>query len=341
MMKKFKVCTLVVLAALVLSACGNPKPTENPEPELKIGKGHLAKEIVDDLLEVVPDLPTGILVMVDNQAQARPQMGIDKADVVYEIMAEGGITRYMALFYTEKAETIGPVRSARYYFVQLAKGMDLPYAHVGGSVDALALIGELKLKDINEISNAQKYFWQDSQRKRPHSTYTSTDKLVEAITNKQYTYKAPDLPPIAADFSGDSVVSGKIALRYATGKNGYQAQWQWEKSSEDGSERYQRYINGTKQLTADGKNLVADTIYVITARTRARNTDPVTSSVDIVGSGEALCFVENKIIKGNWEKKSPQDPLVIKDKEGKVLPRKAGKTWVQVVDSLEDVKLDW
>jgi hypothetical protein len=224
--------------------------------------------------------------------------------------------------------------------VQLAKGLDLPYAHVGGSVDALAMIGDLRIKDLDDISNAQSYFWQDPARKRPHSTYTSTDKLVEAVTKKQFPYKVPDLPPLGSEFTGEPLTSGRVTLTYATGRYGYQAQWIWEDGLGGAGGQYRRYINGTAQATADNVPLVADTIFVIAARTRARNTDPLTSSVDIVGGGQALCIVENKIIRGLWEKEAADKPLIIRDNEGRVMARKPGSTWIQVVDSMEDVSFD-
>ncbi len=343
-----RIFAVSLAALLLLSGCGKNGGSaaqgsggSQGASKPAIGKGHQTRELpVLGIPEVKAELPTGVLVMIDNQSQARPQMGIDKADIVFEIMAEGGITRYMALFYTQSAAVIGPVRSARYYFVQLAKGMDLPYAHVGGATDALSMIGELKIKDINEISNAQKYFWQDSARKRPHNTYTSTDKLVEAVTNKQYAYKVPELPPLSREFSGEPLESGQVTLSYATGRYGYQAQWIWEEGLGDDGGQYRRYINGKAQATADGMPLVADTIFVVAARTKARNTDPVTSSVDIVGSGQALCIVENQIIRGAWEKAAADKPLVIRDEAGRVMARKPGKTWIQVVDSIGDVSFD-
>ena len=319
----------------VASVPQTPLPDTKPVPVFK--KGHREVVIPEKLIpEKEADLPSGVLVMIDNYSPARPQSGLDKADVVYEIIAEGGITRYMALFYSEAAPLIGPVRSARYYFVQLAKGMDLPYAHVGGAEDALAMIGSLRIKDLNEMSNAAKYFWQDPKRNRPHSTYTSTEKLIEAIANKQYAYKKPDLPPVAEEFTGSSLADGQVSFTYSPGKNGYRATWIWDESLGDGG-RYQRYINDKIQLCADGAPMVADTIFVLVAPSKPRNTDPVSSEVAIVGSGEALRIVDNKITKGAWKKESAERPLFITDTADWPMTMKDGKTWIQVVDSLEAV----
>ena len=341
MRRTYRICTFILLALLTLAGCGGGNgengDAQTQEVQAAMGKAYREPVVPERAIpELPPDLPTGILVVIDNYAPARPQSGIDKADVVYEIIAEGGITRYMALFYSEAAPVIGPVRSARYYLVQLAKGMDLPFAHVGGSEDALAMIGSLRVKDLNEISNAQQYFWQDRNRRRPHSTYTSTDNLVEAITNKQYAYKVPDLPPIGRSFTGDTLADGQMTLTYTPGRNGYQVQWIWDPTLGDGGQ-YQRHINGEAQFTADGVPMVADTIIIMAAKSAHRNTDPLTSSVDIVGSGVLQRIVENKITQGSWRKESAERPLLLFDGDGNPLTRKQGKTWIQVVDKMEDV----
>jgi hypothetical protein len=212
--------------------------------------------------------------------------------------------------------------------------MDLPYAHVGGAEDALTMIGNLRIKDINEISNAQKYFWQDSKRKRPHSTYTSTDNLVDAVTNKQYAFKTPDLPPVSDAFSGEPLKDGQVTLTYTPGRGGYRVQWIWDEALGDGG-RYQGYISEKAQFTADGEPMAADTLFIIAAPSRSRNTDPLTSAVDIVGGGKALCIVDNLIIQGSWKKESAERPLLISDANGQPMARKQGKTWIQVIDGLE------
>ena len=334
------VVTLVML--LLLCACGDSNaqngsvsPSEQTEGRASSFQKAYREPIIPEraIPELPPELPTGILVMIDNYEPARPQSGIDKADIVYEIIAEGGITRYMALFYTQAAESIGPVRSARYYFVQLAKGMDLPYAHVGGSEDALPLIGSLRIKDINEISNAQRYFWQDPSRRRPHATYTSTSYLMEAIDNKQYAYKVPDLPPLSRTFEGDPLPDPQINITYSSS---YRVQWIWDESlGENG--QYLRHINGKAQYTSDGVPMVADTIIILAALSTPRNTNPVTSAVNIIGGGDAMRIVEDTMNRGSWKKESAERPLFLYDHEDNPMSRKPGNTWIQVVDTLEVV----
>ncbi|MDR0468570.1 MAG: DUF3048 domain-containing protein [Peptococcaceae bacterium] len=330
---------MILTILLLIVGCGKLAELEAGPIEPVFEKGHRAKIIPEveepeiEEPEIVPELPTGILVVVDNYEAARPQSGIDKADVVYEVMVEGGITRYLALFYTEAAPAIGPVRSARYYFVQLAKGMDLPIAHVGGSDDSLTMIGSLRVKDINEMTNAQSYFWQDWSRSRPHNTYTSTENLVKAVTNKQYAYKIPDLPPVAEEFTGSPLTDRQVNVTYVPS---YTVQWIWDETLGEGGQ-YRRHINYRAQSTADGSPMAADTIFIIAAASRDQDTEPVATTVDIVGGGGALCIVENKVIRGTWRKESAERPLMFIDAANAPMTRKQGKIWVQVVDRLEDV----
>ncbi|MCL2120948.1 MAG: DUF3048 domain-containing protein [Clostridiales bacterium] len=335
------IALLAILAfSVVLSGCGGEEtPEDNGQEAAWIGKGH--REPIPPVREIPepepePELPTGLLVMIDNEETSRPQMGLDKADVVFEIIAEGGITRYLALFYRKEAPVIGPVRSARYYFVQLAKGMDLPFAHVGGAEDALTMIGNLRIKDINEMSNAQGYFWQDRNRRRPHATFTSTALLVEAAANKQFAFKDPVLPPVGDVFEGTALADGQVTLTYVQGRNGYQVQWIWDDTLGEGGQ-YRRYINGAAQSSGDGAPIVADTIMILTAPSRARNTAPPTSAVEIVGEGEAIGITENQIIRGSWNKESAERPLYILDEKKWPMERKQGNLWIQVVDNLEAV----
>lgn len=311
-------------------------PAETPSSETETANTTEPSPVPED----DPALPGGVLVMIDNHSKARPQSGLDKADVVFEIMAEGGITRYMALFYTQAAEKIGPVRSARYYFVQLAKGMELPYAHVGGSTDGLSTISKLGVKDLNEMSNAGYCFWRDKSRKAPHNTYTSTEKLMSGIEKKGFGDQVPVLPPYGTQFAGEALAGGEVTLDYySSGSYSYRVTWRWEEGLGGNGGQYRRYINNEAQSTLEEVPLVADTIYILAASTTSRNTKPLTSAVDIIGEGDALCIVDNQILRGKWVKEAAEKPLQILDSTGQPLKRKLGKTWVQIIDSLDDVTL--
>lgn len=336
-MKKALALLLIVILALsavsFLSACGkekeeppavdpNQEPQEEPEPQIP----------EDD-----PELPGAFLVMIDNMVDARPQSGLDKADVVFEIEAEGGITRYMALFYNNAVEKVGPIRSARYYFAQLAKGLGGIYVHVGGSTDGYSSISQLKVNDIDGMKATAKQFYRTKDRKAPHNCYTTTDTLVEMAQKKGYDLTAPKLPAYALTFDGEPLESGRVTLTYSKGKAGYNVEYVWEEGLGPDGGQYRRYMKGEPAYTLEGEALVADTIFIMECDIKARNTKPLTSSVDVIGSGPAVCVVENRIIKGTWNKESAEAPLIFKDEAGNEMCRKFGRTWVQVVPSLDIV----
>ncbi|MDR1205711.1 MAG: DUF3048 domain-containing protein [Peptococcaceae bacterium] len=326
---------------LLLGACGANEEIvleEMPPTETEV-------QVQEPVTEPrVPDLPGGLLVMIDNHPNARPQSGLDKADLVYEILAEGGITRYMALFYSEKSDMVGPVRSARYYYVQLARGMDLPLAHAGGSQEALTMIRNIGVKDMDEIYNSEKYFWRDQSRRAPHNLYTSTDRLTEGAAAKKYEVKTPEMIPESDAFDGESLKGGTLTIDYATGRYRYSVSWVWEEDTGQPGEpgqpggRYRRLINDETHETLEGDVLTADTIFILEARTRdvVKDGTPM-SEIDIVGSGSAVCIVENQVMRGTWAKEAAGEPLRIMDEQGGVMGQKAGKTWIQVVPAMRNV----
>ncbi|HSW79674.1 MAG TPA: DUF3048 domain-containing protein, partial [Candidatus Saccharimonadales bacterium] len=123
-------------------------------------------------------------VMIENSDFARPQAGLREAGVVFEAIAEAGITRFMALYQEAKPKNIGPIRSARPYYALWALGFDAPYAHVGGSPEALGNIKQWHVKDMNQFAYGS-YYHRISSREAPHNVYTSIDKLaaIERLNN--------------------------------------------------------------------------------------------------------------------------------------------------------------
>lgn len=172
------------LAALLLIA--GCVEEEKPTP---IGQTETTPEpIYNPLtgLEVDEEISARVLlVSVDNVEQARPQSGVSKADIVYELPAEGGIPRLVMLFYSQSAEKIGPVRSARDYFVSLAQGWDGLFAHCGWSPQAQELLQRNVVDYVNEIAYSS-YFWRDNSRSAPHNLYTSTDLLYKCLEERDF-----------------------------------------------------------------------------------------------------------------------------------------------------------
>lgn len=321
-----RIAALLCLIVVIGTGCsrGNAAPPTQQEPSANQPQNTTQveqKEINKT------KLPGTVTVMIDNYYKARPQSGLDKADLVYEIIAEGGITRFLALFYSQEVEKIGPVRSARYYFVQLARGYNSPYAHAGGSTDGLQTIQKLKVKDLDEINNSGAYFWRDNTRKAPHNLYTSTEKLVAGAKSKGYALVPLQTMPLGTSWTGTS--HRDLKLDYSTANSTYIVTWHYN------GQEYERMINGEQHVMADKAPIKAQNILIFAAPTRDVVKQVLVSEVDIIGKGELLYFIGGQQLKGSWEKVSAEAPIHFKDEQGQLIKIKDGQTWIQVCPSLD------
>ncbi|MEW6724011.1 MAG: DUF3048 domain-containing protein [Bacillota bacterium] len=290
------------------STVPNPPPTSEPRAEL----------------------PGAVAVIIDDHADARPQSGLAVADLVYEIIAEGGITRFLAFFYSRNPGDIGPVRSARPYFLQIVRAYQVPLFHCGGSTEALELIPRLGIKSVNELTADRVYFYRAKGRQMPHNLSTSGELIARATQRKGWVVALPTLPQGQAE--GGRPVAG-VSLEYrAFGWQAVRIDW----SLADG--RYQRNLNGAVARDAQGREIVADNVIILEVPSRSVTVDGILlSEVDIIGHGRAWFFSRGRLYEGTWEKSSAESHFHYRvgETEMKFAP---GVTWVQVVPDLD--KLD-
>lgn len=176
----------VMCSALLLAACNKDRPEEvkpvSAEPEE-------VEEAVEELPYTTPF--TGekiaeesqlrpILVTINNHPEARPQSGIAYADVVYEMLAEGDVTRFLALYQSEIPANIGPIRSARSYFVDIAKGLDAFYIAHGYSPEAKSMLTSGVTDNINGMNYDGTLFQRSSERRAPHNSYMPGENVTAA-----------------------------------------------------------------------------------------------------------------------------------------------------------------
>jgi len=129
-----------------------------------------------------------LAVIIENSSDARPQSGYQHACIVFEMVAEGGITRTLAIFGHDSAEIVGPIRSARPYFVEIVKGYDTLFSHWGGSDQAYQMIADLGIPDLDQMSkDIIGAYWRDSSRIAPHNGYSSTQNLYDLSAKLQYS----------------------------------------------------------------------------------------------------------------------------------------------------------
>jgi Protein of unknown function (DUF3048) N-terminal domain/Protein of unknown function (DUF3048) C-terminal domain len=266
-----------------------------------------------------------VAVMIDNHPDARPQSGIEKANLVYEAEVEGSYTRLMAVFASgEKIDKIGPVRSARPYFVDWANGLNAVYAHVGGSPDALADIDKLGVDDFNQFYNGA-YFWRATDRSAPHNVYTSSDDLnkfivdnnIKAAIYPSWQYK-DDAPTNNSSSSADVAVDYRIP--------DFQSDWIYDRSGND----YIRYFSGKPELTADNNLIVAKNIVIQIVPATVIDSDLRLAMQD-VGSGDATICLDGACQAGHWEKPDSATRTSFSYTGGAEVKFNAGCTWIEVM----------
>lgn len=305
-------------------------------------------------------------VMIENHENARPQSGLSGADVIYEAVAEGGITRFLSMFYCQDAGQVGPVRSARTYFIDFASEYgDHPlYAHVGGAnqsgpADALSQLdtyGWTGYNDMNQFSIGFPTFWRDYDRlghpaATEHTMYSTVQKLWDfAAKNRDLTNISKegtlwDKGFVPYEFTNDALVSARpvsqsIHLEFWTGDPNYYVDWAYDiktnlyKRSSGGAPQIDRNIN--KQLTA--KNIV-----ILLMQESSAN-DGYENNVHLLyktkGSGKAIVFKDGKEIKATWAKSGRTARIIVKDTAGKEIEFNRGLIWFEILptDGVINVK---
>lgn len=268
-------------------------------------------------------------VMIENSQDARPQSGLEQAGVVFEAIAEGGITRFLALFQDTQPDYIGPVRSARPYYVQWCMGFDCALAHVGGSPEALADIRAWGTKDLDQFYNAGAYT-RISSRYAPHNVYTSMAKLNALEASKgygaaQYTgfTRKKDSPSKAPTASSVSfAISGAL----------YNAHFAYDAKTNS----YLRSEGGAAHMTVNAAGQQAQInpkVVVAMVMQYGLEADDHHSQYNVIGTGKAYIFQDGTVTEATWSKADTKAPLRLVDASGKDVPLNAGRTWLTALSA--------
>lgn len=268
-------------------------------------------------------------VIIENHPDARPQSGLSQAGIVYEALAEGGITRFQAFFQDQRPAVIGPVRSLRTYFVDWGLEYGAPVAHAGGNADAMDLVTPLKMKDINALTFASAGFYRMSDRFAPHNLYTSSDKLDALMSRLGFAKPSTFIPgPRKPDSPSASPAHPNIHINYSY--NGYQVDYSYDQARND----YARSLAGTPHIDRTGgaqihvKNVVV--MYMPTSYGYTR-TQEQTVIMKTVGSGKAVVMRDGEAVSGTWSKASHAARTILTGDDGQEIPLNAGNTWYSVV----------
>ena len=276
-----------------------------------------------------------IAVMVDDQADARPQSGFNSASIVWQAPAEGGIPRYMMVFQDTVPESVGPVRSSREYYIEWAAEWAAMYVHAGGSPQALQTLaskghGEW-VYNADEFRWGGRYLWRTTDRFPPHNVYTDGEHLralakrlgaADEAIEPSWQF-APDAP------FEERPTGGSIRLDYPYETVAYRYDLV--------TNTYRRYINGSKQPQrdrADGQLVDPKNVVILRMSFGPLNDGhPQKHRLEAqnVGKGVAYISTNGMTIKGQWRKASPTAPTLLFDGYGRPVVLTAGQTFVQVI----------
>jgi hypothetical protein len=293
-------------------------------------------------------------VMIENHKEARPQSGLSSADIIYEAVAEGGITRFLAIYYCEDAKYIGPVRSARMYFLSMLQeyGKNPLYAHVGGAntpgpANALGEIDDLNwsnYNDLNQFAVPFPYYWRDYDRlpdvATEHTMYSSTSKLWDyatkkrSLTNVDENSKSWDATFTKWKFKEDDTTKGTVAKItfdfWANLKSDFTVDWIYNKTSN----AYKRNDGGVPHLDKNtGKQLESKTVVVLFVKESPANDGYEGGHLlyKTLGMGDALVFMDGKAIEATWSKKTDASRTILTDKNDKEISFNKGQIFFEIL----------
>ena len=302
----------------VVKAKAVPKPTTVPST--------LSGLPVDPAINQRP--VTG--VMVENSPMARPQAGLSEAGVVFEAIAEAGITRFLALYQDTTPQHIGPIRSARPYFEQWALGFDAGYAHVGGSPAALAAIKQWGVKDLDQFHNSGAYS-RIASRPAPHNVYSGAERLRQLQIGKGYATSkftgfarkkaAPSKQPTARSI--DIAISGPA----------YNVHYDYNQATNS----YNRVLAGAPHVDSNTNKQLSPDVVIALVMPYSLEADGYHSNYGTLGSGQAYFFQDGLVASGSWTKNSNNEQFTFTGSDGKPYKLNPGKTWVTAVKAAGNV----
>lgn len=279
---------------------------------------------------------TAVAVKIENIAEARPQAGLNQADIVYEEPVEGGITRFIALYHCQNAERLGPIRSARLADpVVLMQFGEVAFAYSGAIQQVIDVVARTDIQDIGQ-DRAPQVYEEDPARSAPHHLYSSTRTLLSAAEAR----RSPPEPLFEYDEEAPaqqgSQRARQIHLDFSPASDVY-----WDYRGQQGT--YVRRHGETPHTLEDGQQVVADNIVVMVVNLRETGIVDAAGTpspdVEVVGSGPAHVIRDGRVIRGTWERDGRNDATRLLNRQGDVIPLAPGRTWVELFPSDREVDI--
>jgi hypothetical protein len=272
-----------------------------------------------------------VAVKIDNHPRARPHAGLDDADMVIEILVEGGFTRYMTMWMESDSDFLGAMRSSRPTDYALLAAFPSPVLVRSGGQDWVTAMGTPR--GIRQIGEVPQVAWRLPGRSSPHNLWTDTFRVRQLADDLNF----PDLPPLEPIWEfgpmPDSDTASSVSMRFSTGTT---TRWDWD--AEEST--WLRYINGQESMLVDSEgdqSQMSSPVLVVLYVEQYIQAPPsgVSGSslptARTTGTGRALVFADGMVVEGIWERDVEQEWFRLSYAEGETLLVPEGRVWVSLV----------
>jgi hypothetical protein len=324
------------------------QPDSNPELQIirhpkKAAKPAPPATVASPLtgVRVAPELAkrpvTGI--MIENSDAARPQSGLQDAGVVYEAIAEAGITRFLALFQDKNPQYIGPVRSLRPYYIDYAAPFQASIVHVGGSPDALRQVQSGGYRNIDQFANSG-FFYRVSSRYAPHNVYTDFTRLDALNQRKGYTSSLFTSWPRKAEKKLDSPTAKVID--FAISSADFYAHYDYDVASNsylrsEGNQPHLDYVSAADRTGVRLQPKVVIGLVVPQGQGELDSSGAYYTDYSTSGSGQAFVFQDGGVTVGSWSKADRGSQIKFTDSAGAPIELDPGQTWITLLGSASKI----
>lgn len=344
MKNKIRIFSFILIILLSFSGCKSEKASNNNALREKNNTKQqnidpVKLEIEEFFKKYVDTDERPIAVMIDNDDDnARPHAGLDEAYLIYEMLIEGGSTRFMALFRSTDTEKIGPIRSSRHYYLDYVMENDAIYTHFGWSPKAMQDISSFGINKINGVLGSdENIFWREKKYRGDwHSAYTGIANIKEIALQKGY--KAETQHSNGIEYSDSYIklesggaandVSLKYSYKYTTG---------YTYNSEKGV--YEKTINNNPHLLQNGGVVEVENIIIQLIADTSLGDGSDRRNINTTGSGKGYYITEGAFEEITWSKASRRENTVYKKKDGTELRINPGKTIVNIISPAAEITM--
>ncbi|WAM32901.1 DUF3048 domain-containing protein [Caldicellulosiruptor morganii] len=339
---------MVILLLVLLTGCGKKKASISTSPDISQATQPKKQE---QGISSVSELNTHtckltgeavyqgdehqiIAVMINNEPGAIPQSSLSQAEYLYEALIEGGATRIMAIYHHTYPKKVGPIRSARPYFMQIAKSLNAYYVHCGGSPQAYRLFKQNYIPHIDAIYTGGGIFYRTSDRKAPHNLYSTMENLVKYFEKKGYkkqqSYKYYSL-------------AEEVTNKYTSENSEVKIQfsgWYYVRYEYDPVKKvYMRFVKDKPHTDKEkGLQLFAKNLIILVAKyATIKNDDKGRQEVDF-SKGKGYLLQEGKTIPVIYTF-DLKNSFTIKDSDNKEVKLLKGNTWFEIVPQYGKIEI--